>query len=176
MSLPLSWIEKLFERLYVTYGAAWARMWEGVPMDDVKANWAYELAGFARHPNAIAYALENLPAERPPTALVFRQICRLAPEPEVKRLPPPPKDPEKARAAREAFREALRAKTEPAQGKAAFAWAYGLQERERSGEPLTETQRRAWRDALAEAPLGQIIGEFKAPPRECLPPGMREAA
>jgi hypothetical protein len=172
MSLPAAWVDQIFGKLALTYGAHFARLWEGLDLDAVKANWAWELAGFASAPQAIQYALDNLP-ERPPTALVFRAICRLAPEAKAVYLPPPKRDPIRAREVREAF-QALR--EAPKHGKAAYAWAYALQERERAGELLTEAQRKAWRAALADVPLALLAGEFNPPPRDVLPPGMREEA
>lgn len=49
-----------------------------VGLANAKQVWADELGGFAEHPEAIAYALENLP-ERMPNAIVFKEICRKAP-------------------------------------------------------------------------------------------------
>jgi len=47
-SLPEAWVDSLFARLAARYGAAWLRMWDGIPLDAVKADWAAELAGFAK--------------------------------------------------------------------------------------------------------------------------------
>jgi hypothetical protein len=171
MSLPESWIDRIFGRLMLTYGAAFSRMWEGLDMAAVRETWAQELAGFAHHPEAIGYALENLPAEKPPTALVFRQICRLAPEPKRKpdpeqlKLPPPKRDPERMRALLGRL-QSLERSTNP------LAWAYALQERERRGENLTEAQRLAWREAMCEVPPDGLM-DYQPVPVESLPPAMR---
>lgn len=97
MSLQTKAIDRLFERLAATYGAAWTRMWGDVPMVDVKASWAHELAGFENSLESVAWALENLP-ERCPNVIEFRNLCRRAPAPELPRLPDPKADPERLRA------------------------------------------------------------------------------
>lgn len=78
MPLPSSWVDSLFARLSVRYGAAWLRMWEGIDIAAVKADWAKELGEFATTPDAIAYGLDHLPTERPPNVSQFRVLCRQA--------------------------------------------------------------------------------------------------
>lgn len=97
MSLPVKAIDRLFERLAATYGAQWTRQWADVPMNDVKAAWAHELAGYADSLKSLAWALENLP-ERCPNVIEFRNLCRRAPQPETPRLPEPKADPERMQA------------------------------------------------------------------------------
>jgi hypothetical protein len=41
--LPVAWVERLFSRLGSTYGASIARVYEGMPLDDVKTEWATAL-------------------------------------------------------------------------------------------------------------------------------------
>lgn len=94
MTLPIKAIDRLFERLGATYGAAWTRQWVDIPMNDVKTAWAHELQGYASNLQPIAWALENLP-ERCPNVIEFRNLCRHAPAPEVPRLPEPKVDPER---------------------------------------------------------------------------------
>lgn len=78
MSMPTLWVEKIFQKLILAYGRDFTGRWEGVPMDEVKADWAHELDGYENSPHAIAYALQNLPL-KPPTVYEFRMICRNAP-------------------------------------------------------------------------------------------------
>lgn len=92
MSLPVKAVDRLFERMIATYGAQWSRQWSVVPIEDVKAAWAHELAGYASHLEALVWALENLP-ERCPNAIEFRNLCRQAPVRAVKPLPEPAADP-----------------------------------------------------------------------------------
>lgn len=93
MSLPTPWIDRIFDKLTLTYGQAFLRRWADIDINAVKSDWAHELAGFAQHPRAIAFALENLPAERPPTVLEFRAMARRAPAEDLPRLPEPKADP-----------------------------------------------------------------------------------
>jgi hypothetical protein len=83
MSLPVKAIDRLFERLSATYGAAWTRQWADVPVNDVKSAWGHELSGFG-----------DLP-ERCPNVIEFKNLCRRAPEKERPRLPEPKANPER---------------------------------------------------------------------------------
>lgn len=103
MSLPIPWVERLFEKLTLVYGRDFLDRWKGMSMEDVKADWSRELSGFERNPDAIVYALDNLPPDRPPTVLQFRDMCRRAPPKPVQMLPlksspPPPEVREKLKA------------------------------------------------------------------------------
>lgn len=92
-------IDRLFDRLSLTYGAAFMRLYEGFETNAVKSSWAHELSGFAHRLDCVAWALENLPA-RCPNVIEFRALCRTAPLPEVlaPALPaPPPADPERVK-------------------------------------------------------------------------------
>lgn len=79
MSLPLLWVDRIFDKLTLTYGQAFLRRWSDIDMNAVKSDWAHELGGFDQHPRAIAWALQNLPPEKPPTVLEFRNLARKAP-------------------------------------------------------------------------------------------------
>lgn len=146
MSLPEPWVDRIFDKLAVTYGAAWLRMWEGVETKAVKANWGQELSGFQQQPSAIAYGLENLPLDRPPTVLQFRELCRRSPPAPAPRLESPAPNPERVA---EALAEAQRAVKRGGAG-GGLQWAVNLQECERLGRTLTEFQRKAWREALGQ--------------------------
>lgn len=75
MSLPHSWVEPIFTKLTLVYGQQFLRRWQDIDLDAVKADWAHELDGMDRSPKRIAYALQNLPLEKPPTVLEFRAIA-----------------------------------------------------------------------------------------------------
>ena len=105
--LPSQWVNRIFDKLALTYGRAWIAKWDGLDPDEVKADWARELAGFDAHPDSIRYALENLPADWPPTVLGFRAIARRAPPPPLPRLEAPKANPDVAREAIRRCREAL---------------------------------------------------------------------
>jgi hypothetical protein len=105
MSLPESWVNRIFAKLTVRYGVAFARQYEGLDTADVKQDWADVLGGFG--PDSIAYALRYLPSEKPPTAMQFRDICRRAPSPdEPQRLEGPKPDPARVAALMERMRKA----------------------------------------------------------------------
>lgn len=91
-------IDSLFARMLVRYGTGWTRMWEGVDIDAVKAEWADELSQTSDE--AIFYALDYMPPERPPTVKQFRAICNNAPPPVYTALPSPPPTEEKKAAVR----------------------------------------------------------------------------
>lgn len=92
-TLPLAWVEKVFRKLTVVYGRDFMTRWEGQEINDVIEDWAEELAGFVNWPEAIAWALKNLPDSKPPTVLEFRALCFKAPKPERLALPEPAADP-----------------------------------------------------------------------------------
>jgi hypothetical protein len=98
MSLPIAWVDRIFDKLTLTYGQYFLRRWADLDLDAVKSDWAHELAGFERHPKAIAWALQNLPADKPPTVLEFKFIARRAPPEELPRLAAPPADPDRVAA------------------------------------------------------------------------------
>jgi hypothetical protein len=96
MSLPLAWIDRIFEKMTVTYGASFLNRWrdmEAEAMNDVKSDWMHELSAFRAAPHAIAFALENLP-ERAPNVIEFKNLCRQAPSIEAPQLPAPKANPE----------------------------------------------------------------------------------
>lgn len=97
MSLPAKWVEALFTKLTLAYGRDFLARWEGLDICDVKTDWGHELAGFVSHPEAIAYALANLPPKAP-TVLEFRALCRRAPVKDAPRLESPAANPERVRA------------------------------------------------------------------------------
>lgn len=95
--LPQAWIEKLFRKLQARYGKAFLGQYDGVPLTDVMADWADELAGFVARPEAIAHAVANLP-ERAPNVTQFRALCVGAPS-AAPALPPVQADPARVQAA-----------------------------------------------------------------------------
>ena len=149
MSLPIKAIDRLFERLALTYGAQWDRLWEGRPITDVKTLWATELSGYASENGlkAIAWALENLP-ERCPNAIEFRNLCRHAPMPEAKQIPAPKADPE--RVAAELAKLAPMREHRPAPAYDGRSWARAIIARHEAGEKITPSSLKFARDALVD--------------------------
>lgn len=144
MSLPAPWVDKLFQKLAVTYGQGFLRQYDGVPIEEVKANWAHELSCFQQSPDAIRYGLEYLPASKAPTVLEFRDLCRRAPAAPVPQLEAPEVDPEKVKAVTKALRGIGRKERE----NDLRAWAYRLKERDERGPGISAYQRSCYREAL----------------------------
>ena len=97
MGLPTQAIDRIFQRMAATYGAAWDRSLGNAPISDIKTAWGHELAGFENSLEDIAWAFDNLP-ERAPNVIEFKKICRLAPVKDVPQLAAPPADPERLKA------------------------------------------------------------------------------
>lgn len=143
MQLPDSWVDALFARLQVRYGAAWTRMWEGLDITAVKADWSEELGGYANAPEAIKHALAHLPPDRPPTVGQFLVLCQRVPEVDLPKLPPPKATDAVVEAAIAKARRAISA-NDPK------AWAHRLRVGEQNCERLTAAQRAMWREALKD--------------------------
>lgn len=141
MSLPTNWIEKIFTKLSLVYGREFKARWAGMSIEEVQADWAHELAGFADKPESIAYALKNLPPDRPPTALQFRDICRKAPPKVLTAIQYQPSG--------SGFDAAKSlASVITVDRKDPKAWAKKLKAREEAGERLSPLQKGMWREAL----------------------------
>lgn len=161
MPLSSQTVDGIFGRMAIRYGSSWFAKWDGIPIDMVKADWSEQLErlGVA----AVTHGLMNLP-EYPPTVTEFKAICFSKPEPQ-EALPPPSRGPIPP-----AVAQKLRPLIEGWRAVKPRAWAYSLQEREKSGDSLSVTQKASWRIALQTAPLTGLM-EFKPIAPECLPPG-----
>ena len=145
MSLPSKWVDSLFHRLSIRYGASFVRQLDGLDISTVKADWAEQLAFFADQPKAIAAALENLPHDFPPNVMQFRDIAlKHAKARDHVSLPAPKATKEEIEAARE------RCKTLNVElgNRDMRAWTYRLKEREERGDCLTLAQRQMWCEAI----------------------------
>jgi len=142
MSLPSKAIDRLFERLSLTYGRQFSELYQAVDPNAVKALWAHELSGFANSLHRIAWALENLPP-RCPNVIEFRNLCREAPRPQAAPLPEPPADPERVRA-----ELAKLASVPAAQRQDPKAWAHRIMARHAHGDRLSTISVRFAREAL----------------------------
>lgn len=144
LTLPHDWVDSLFARLQVRYGAGWNRMWEGIDIAIVKADWAEELGGFSVNPDAIKRALGNLPADWPPTVAQFKALCIGSPGDvyeKPKRLEAPSADPKVIEAVK-AIARGPRSDVDPK------AWAWRLKAREESGDRIPPSHKAMWREAL----------------------------
>lgn len=81
-ALPEAWIDRLFERFSLMYGADWSAKWAGIPLEKVKASWAEDLA-FASGEQvrkALAHCRTN--NKFPPSCPEFAGLCKaFAPSP-----------------------------------------------------------------------------------------------
>jgi hypothetical protein len=146
MSLPLPWVDKIFERLTLVYGQQFLARWRDVDLELVKQDWAQELGGFEQKPEAIAYALQNLDAEKPPTVLVFRAIALRSPAAVLARLPEPAANPDRMAAELAKF-ASIRANA----NRSSYdhkAWARRLKARHEAGDKLSAFQVQCYREAL----------------------------
>ena len=92
-------IDRLFERLSMTYGIAWDNSLGTAPLNEIKSFWMHGLSGFLQNKEsmmAISWALNHLP-ERPPNLVQFKNLCYQAPAVERPQLPSPPADPERVK-------------------------------------------------------------------------------
>lgn len=142
MSLPAAWVEKIFHKLTVTFGRDFVSRWDGLNVEDVKADWAHELRGFQQNPAAIKFALENCLSGKPPTVHNFKALCIRRPD-STPALPNPPADPERVAA------ELVKlAQVKTASSVDHKAWAKRLKQRHDAGEKLNQNQIRCYRNAL----------------------------
>lgn len=73
--IPLSWIEALFEKMSLNYGAKFADQWRGVDPEALKRHWAEKLGGYGRE--EIARGVNSLDTrDWPPTMPEFLKLCR----------------------------------------------------------------------------------------------------
>lgn len=145
MNQTIDFVTQIHSVLAVRYGAGWARMWQGLEMEFVRADWRRVLREFEFNPTAVAHALDNLPVgARPPTAGEFLQLCQAAPRPAVRMLPRSGSKPSAEqlavlRAVRERAQAAL--KRDSFGVNASAGWGRIL-ERMQAGEVVTPTIRR----------------------------------
>jgi len=142
-------IDRLFERLALTYGSAWQNSFGAAPIMDVKSMWQHELGSFLQNKETmkrIVWALNNLP-ERVPNVIQFKNLCRMAPAPEVPMLPAPPADPARVAAELAKLAPIMAERTERVDPK---AWAKQLRFRNLAGERLSSIQIQMYKQALKE--------------------------
>lgn len=169
MSLRESWVNELFSRLFVRYGAAFMRQWPDLDADAVKADWAQVLRGFeGRH---IQHALDHLP-DNPPNAMQFRALCLGAPEKPLPRLAGPKPQPAKREELMQRMKVAL-----STEGKGPAFTAARLREIAKT-RPLSPAQKSALAECeQRDQPVQSDMGTFRPIPPELWPWNQkREAA
>lgn len=115
MSIPVEWVDRIFERLTVLFGRRFGDLYAGVDEDRLRQAWAVELAGFRDHPERIAKALQACKGvQHPPTLSEFVALCRVQHADAPAGLLSAPKgDPEVARANLKRVREMLKTAVKP---------------------------------------------------------------
>jgi len=141
-------IDRLFERLQMTYGAEFLNKWANLNAGEVKSHWAHELASFSDNLNAIGWALQNLP-DRCPNLIEFKSLVKHAPKPttmalEAPKAPVEVVDRVMAEIASKAFKLPRDEKGQIDHKR----WAKKLLQRHKKGEPLGLHQIKAYKAAL----------------------------
>jgi hypothetical protein len=141
-------VDKVFARMRVRYGADWVRKFECVSHDELKADWGQVLENLPS--SAIEYGLENLP-NRVPIATDFRSLCREslrydAPQLEITN---PKIEPERWAEIKKQIQRVLTTPPDPKRP------ARELKAKEDVGEYLSIHQKRYWREVLKDEILRQ---------------------
>ena len=146
MSLPAAWVDRIFDKLALTYGRDFLGRYEGLDLNAVKSDWAHELSGFFSHPSAIAHALVNLP-DRAPSVIEFRKLARMAPVTEVPRIEHSPAGKERISSELKRLAPVLKSRTTTD-----FRdWARRIVARHEGGDKITRAQLTMAKDALGGA-------------------------
>ena len=106
-TLPVSWVDRLFDRMQGFYGSLWVDRWRSGELDangrdrgllNAKATWCIELGGFVDQSERIQKAIEACRScKLPPTLPEFMELCRQASPNVVLALPDPKVSQEVAR-------------------------------------------------------------------------------
>jgi hypothetical protein len=145
MTLPIAAVERLFDRLSMTYGVEFRNKWAGMPLNEIKTHWAYELVQFADNLTAIGWALQNLP-DRCPNLIEFKNLCKQAPRPVTVALDAPKAPVEVIdREISKMLAGLIKKPTDAGDHK---RWASSLKERHEKGEHLSPYQINCYKTAL----------------------------
>ena len=145
MVLPTKAVERLFEKLQLTYGTEFTNKWGELNSMDLMTNWAFELAQFADNLNAIGWALQNLP-DRCPNLIEFKNLCKQAPRPVTVALDAPKAPVEVID--REISKMLAGLVKKPTDAGDHKRWARRLKERHKKGEHLSPYQINCYKTAL----------------------------
>lgn len=164
MSMRSDWIDRIFTKLSLRYGTQFMRKYEGLEIQDVKAEWADELSGFGERADAVRYAFDHLPADQPPNIMQFKALCNSAPRPEQPMLPAPKADQAIAAAAIRAAQEIAHMGSAKQIGNKDWAWRMRDRELNHGGElesgcTMRQFHRDAWRYALKHGKYAPINTE-----------------
>jgi len=170
MSLQDSWVDRIFTKLSMTYGRDFLSRWEGLELDDVKADWADELGGLSPTPDRIRYALENLPLKAP-TVIEFRALAFSMPIVSMPALQAP--DPAGLRRIAEVMAPVV------GEMPSAREWMLILDRDVKAGN-ASPARKRHHAIAVENGYYGNVAaattGDFVPPAESSLPPDMRASA
>jgi hypothetical protein len=68
-------LDYIFAYMGAVYGAAFSRHWDGSDPTTVRAVWNEIVGVHLTNKPIMDYALSNLPADFPPSAIAFRNLC-----------------------------------------------------------------------------------------------------
>lgn len=68
-------LDYIFAYMGAVYGAAFSRHWDGSDPTTVRAVWEEIVGVHLTRKSIMDYALEHLPADFPPSAIAFRNLC-----------------------------------------------------------------------------------------------------
>lgn len=146
--IPKDWVQDLFLKIGTRYGNTWANMWDGMDIDLVQDEWAEVLAPYRNIPGAIEHAINHLPTDWPPTMLQFVDLCRRAPRPAERQLPPPKANPAVVKMA------LAKARSVTLTSDIGPEWAFRMHARIKSGDLIpTQLQRENLRDIIKRKSL-----------------------
>lgn len=148
MSLPLPWVDRIFEKLTLCYGQSFLARWRDIDLGRVKSDWCFELSGYENAPSAIAFALSNLPPDHPPTVLQFKALCRQAPAADTPRLPEPKADPQRVKAEMAKLADLRKVSAADSSAHEPKAWARRIIDRHAHGAKINRSALQMARDAL----------------------------
>jgi hypothetical protein len=76
---PDEGLDFLFSYMAAVYGASFVRHWDGVESGVIRQVWREQLGRFVTYRPSMEYALAHLPANFPPSAIAFRNLCNGGP-------------------------------------------------------------------------------------------------
>jgi len=148
MSISIAAVERLFDRLSMTYGTEFKNKWNGIPLNEVKSAWSHELGIFADNLHAIGWALQNLP-DRCPNLIEFKSLCKQAPRPTTIALDAPKAPVEVVdKVLAEIALKAFKTPKDDNGNVDHKRWAKKLKERHQRGEKLSMYQIKCYKTAL----------------------------
>lgn len=148
MALPTAAIDRLFDRLAMSYGTEFTNKWGTLSSADVKSHWAHELGIFTDNLQAIGWALKNLP-DRCPNLIAFKFLCKQAPRSTTTALDAPKAPVEVVdRVLAEIAATALKTPKDENGNVDHKRWAKKLKARHEKGEKLSLYQIKCYKTAL----------------------------